>query len=102
MLGGRRGGHPRKLVVTGGPCPAPPCPLRSQGTLIGRSPDALVLGDDYASGRHARIFGRKGRWLVGDLGSTNGTFVDAGIRSHPLEVGDDAFAHRADRGRLAR
>jgi pSer/pThr/pTyr-binding forkhead associated (FHA) protein len=35
-----------------------------------------VLTDDYASGRHARLFPQDGRWLIEDLGSTNGTFLD--------------------------
>jgi pSer/pThr/pTyr-binding forkhead associated (FHA) protein len=35
-----------------------------------------VLDDDYASGRHARVFPHEGGWWVEDLGSTNGTFVD--------------------------
>ena len=85
MLSGRR-----KLVVTEGPMSGTSLPLRSQGTLIGRSPEcALVLDDDYASGRHARIFEQEGRWLVEDLGSTNGTFVDNRriTAPTPLELG---------------
>lgn len=76
-LFGRRSPGARKLLVTGGPLAGTSLPLRAQGTLIGRSPEcALVLDDDYASGRHARIFESDGQWLVEDLGSTNGTFVD--------------------------
>ena len=33
------------------------------------------LEDDYASGRHARLFPQGSRWFLEDLGSTNGTFV---------------------------
>jgi pSer/pThr/pTyr-binding forkhead associated (FHA) protein len=77
LFSGRRSGLPRKLVVTAGPLSGTSLPLRSQGTLIGRSPEcALVLDDDYASGRHARIFEDDGQWVVEDLGSTNGTIVD--------------------------
>lgn len=73
----RRGSGARKLLVTEGPLSGTSLPLRAQGTLIGRSPEcALVLDDDYASGRHARIYESEGQWLVEDLGSTNGTFVD--------------------------
>lgn len=76
-LPGRRRSGPRKLVVTAGPLSGTNLPLRPQGTLIGRSPEcALVLDDDYASGRHARIFHDGTTWLVEDLRSTNGTWLD--------------------------
>jgi pSer/pThr/pTyr-binding forkhead associated (FHA) protein len=48
-------------------------------TTIGRADDNVVVldGDDYASGHHARVEGAlDGTWLV-DLGSTNGTYVNA-------------------------
>lgn len=76
FLGRGRSG-PRKLVVTAGSLTGTSLPLRAQGTLIGRTPEcALVLDDDYASGRHARIFQDDGQWYVEDLGSTNGTWLD--------------------------
>jgi hypothetical protein len=79
---------PTKLVVTAGPLAGTTLPLRPQGTLIGRSPEcALVLDDDYASGRHARIFqGDDGTWQVEDLRSTNGTFLGATRLTEPREV----------------
>ncbi len=44
--------------------------------LIGRTPDCtFVVGDDYASSRHARLFKRGAEWFVEDLDSRNGTFV---------------------------
>ena len=44
--------------------------------MFGRAQDAtVVLDDDYASGRHARLFPQGSRWFIEDLGSTNGTFV---------------------------
>jgi pSer/pThr/pTyr-binding forkhead associated (FHA) protein len=47
--------------------------------------------DDYLSQYHARIFPRDGAWLVEDLGSTNGTFLNDHKVTGPLEVhaGDD-------------
>ena len=62
--------------------------VRPAGTLIGRSPEcALVLDDDYASGRHARIFqDDDGTWRVEDLRSTNGTYLGATRLTEPREV----------------
>ncbi len=71
---GRAG--PTKLTVTAGPLAGTSLPLRESGILVGRSPEcALVLDDDYASGRHARIFFDGSQWLVEDLRSTNGTYL---------------------------
>ena len=83
---GRKG--PTRLVVTAGPLAGTTLPLRPAGTLIGRSPEcALVLDDDYASGRHARIFqADDGTWQVEDLRSTNGTFLGATRLTDPREV----------------
>ena len=82
----RRG--PTRLVVTAGPLSGTTLPLRPAGTLIGRSPEcALVLDDDYASGRHARIYEESdGRWMVEDLRSTNGTFLGSTRITEPREV----------------
>ena len=64
------------LVVTAGPLRGTTLPLGSTPVLIGRAPECtLVLDDDYASNRHARVFQRDGQWWVEDLGSTNGTLV---------------------------
>ncbi len=71
----RRGGP--NLVITAGPLAGTRIPLGDTEILIGRNPDSqLVLGDDFASGRHARIFPAQGGWGVEDLASTNGTFLD--------------------------
>ncbi len=67
---------PVTLVVLAGPLAGTTLNLHSSAVLIGRAPSCtLVLDDDYASGRHARIFPHDGRWFVEDLGSTNGSWL---------------------------
>ena len=46
----------------------------------------LVLTDNFASSRHARITNRGGQWYVVDLGSTNGTYLDQQRVQGPLLV----------------
>lgn len=82
--------EPRALVVTQGPLTGTTLDLTSQPIVIGRAQDAtLVINDDYASGRHARIYPDNGRWIVEDLGSTNGTYLGNQrlTRAVPLTVG---------------
>jgi len=70
-------GSPRVLVVTDGALKGSRLDLAQQQITLGRANDAtLVLNDDYASSRHARIFPQDGQWIVEDLGSTNGTYLD--------------------------
>ncbi len=83
--GGR--GEPQQLLVTGGPLSGTTLPLTEQQITIGRSNDAtLVLNDDYASSRHARLFPQDGQWIVEDLGSTNGTYLDRQKVTQPTPV----------------
>jgi pSer/pThr/pTyr-binding forkhead associated (FHA) protein len=84
----RRG--PTQLVVTEGGLAGTRIGLTGAPVLIGRANDStLVLTDDYASTRHARISLQDGMWIVEDLGSTNGTYL--GQRKldgpTPMEVG---------------
>jgi hypothetical protein len=68
---------PTRLVVTEGRLRGTSVPLHDSGALIGRNPEcSLVLTDDYASGRHLRIYPGSDAWYADDLGSTNGTLVD--------------------------
>lgn len=47
-----------------------------QPLLIGRSRGDLVLDDPLVSGAHCRIVTRQGRFVLQDLGSTNGSMVN--------------------------
>lgn len=83
-------GGPTQLVVTEGGLTGTRIGLTGAPVLIGRANDStLVLEDDYASTRHARISFQDNMWVVEDLGSTNGTYlgqrkVDGPV---PMEVG---------------
>src|SRR5690242_1314445 len=80
-------GTPRFLVVTEGGLQGVSIDLADQQITMGRANDAtLVLNDDYASSRHARIFPQDGQWIVEDLGSTNGTYLDRQKVTRPTPV----------------
>ncbi len=84
----RGGGKaPRQLVVTHGALAGTRISLDGRPIMIGRADDStLVLDDDYASTRHARISLRGTDWYVEDLGSTNGTYLDRAKVTAPLRV----------------
>jgi pSer/pThr/pTyr-binding forkhead associated (FHA) protein len=80
-------GSPRVLVVTAGALNGTSVDLSQHQITLGRANDAtLVLNDDYASSRHARIFPQDGQWIVEDLGSTNGTYLDRQKVTRPTPV----------------
>jgi len=88
----QRGGRsarstPQHLLVTAGSLAGTTLNLADQQITIGRANDAtLVLHDDYASTRHARLFPQDGQWIVEDLGSTNGTYLDRQKVTQPTPV----------------
>ncbi len=76
--GRKRGrGEPRVLAIETGSQAGTRLALVDE-FRIGRAPDcALILNDDYVSGDHASLARQAdGRWVLTDLGSTNGTFVN--------------------------
>jgi pSer/pThr/pTyr-binding forkhead associated (FHA) protein len=92
------------LVIERGSSAGKQFPLSDQDANIGRwdadggvFPDVDLDTDDpeaKVSRRHARISVRDGQYLIEDLGSTNGTFVNRGHRlasgeRHPLKDGDE-------------
>jgi hypothetical protein len=65
--------------------------LNPHGTIIGRSPDCdVVIDSKEVSRRHMEIFWTpSNRWMVKDLGSSNGTFVNGKrVESCTIIVGD--------------
>ncbi len=59
---------------------------------LGRAPDNdIILGASSVSSHHARLELRGGRWILTDLGSTNGTFLEeTRLQAHiptPIPVG---------------
>jgi pSer/pThr/pTyr-binding forkhead associated (FHA) protein len=69
---------------------------------IGRSPQTdIPIEDQFASGRHARIYERGGQLYVEDMGSTNGTYLNGrrlGSREQlrvddRIRIGDTEFRY---------
>lgn len=82
-----KGKAPRHLVVTQGSLVGTSIGLADGPITIGRGNDStLVITDDYASNRHARLFLQDGRWYVEDLGSTNGTYLDRSRLTAPTPI----------------
>jgi len=80
--------------------------LGPAGMTIGRSPDnQLVVNDPQASSHHAQIYPDGQGYLLVDLGSTNGTFVnEQPLISHSprmlnagdvLRIGNTSFSYEA-------
>src|SRR3954447_13668252 len=83
----RKSAGPRKLVVIEGPLSRQSFALTGAPITIGRADDStLTLTDDYVSTRHARLVPRGDDWLVEDLGSTNGTYLDRQRVTGPTRV----------------
>lgn len=68
-------GRPQVIELTGSP------------VLFGRSPSCTVrLEDPYVSDDHARIYEDDGSWMVKDLKSTNGTFLNRVKVTSPSQI----------------
>lgn len=61
--------------------------LGGQTVLFGRSPSSTVrLDDPYVSDDHARIYQANGGWMIADLKSTNGTFLNRVKVTAPTQI----------------
>jgi DNA-binding NtrC family response regulator len=71
-------------------------PVTASGVLVGKDPTCdAPLDDPFVSTRHLRIEADGGRWILRDLGSTNGTFISGARVSRaelplgvPVQLGD--------------
>ena len=65
-------------------------PVMSENFTFGRDESCdMIISDHSASRRHAKIVRKENKWLLVDLGSTNGTWVnEEGIQIQPLSSGD--------------
>lgn len=92
-----------RLVITSGSKEGLELDLPAEQLTIGRSSDSgLVIRDDYTSTHHARLLKWPEGWVVQDLDSTNGTFLN-GVRvivpthipvNTPIKIGTTSFELR--------
>jgi pSer/pThr/pTyr-binding forkhead associated (FHA) protein len=78
---------PATLVVIDGPLQGMEIVLDRKEIRIGRAPNnEFVIEDDYASSQHARLQKTDDGWLLQDLNSTNGTYVDGARIGAPVSI----------------
>jgi pSer/pThr/pTyr-binding forkhead associated (FHA) protein len=79
-----------KLILKFGDRQMQECAVGTHPVTIGRLPDNMIVIDNPAvSGRHARVLREGNHYVVEDLRSTNGTFVnEKPIARHTLLEGD--------------
>lgn len=76
-----------RLVITSGPRQGTELPLARDPITIGRSSESgLVIRDDYTSTHHARLLLWNDEWMIQDLDSTNGTFLDGRRVTVPTQI----------------
>lgn len=68
---------PFRMIVRTGPNPGTKYDLTKEVTLLGRDvSNEIILGDSEISRQHSRLTRTPGGYVLEDLGSTNGTFVN--------------------------
>src|SRR5512132_2092073 len=66
-----------QLIMRSGPTPGAAYTLEGDQITIGRdSSNTITINDAEISRRHARLTYQGGKYVLEDLGSTNGTFVN--------------------------
>ena len=76
-----------RLVITSGPKAGTEIPLGSEPLTIGRSGESgLQIRDDYTSTHHVRLLLWNDEWVIQDLDSTNGTFLDGSRVTVPTQI----------------
>jgi len=66
-----------QLIMRSGPTPGAAFTLEGDQITVGRdSNNEIVINDAEVSRRHARLTFQGGKYVLEDLGSTNGTFVN--------------------------
>lgn len=81
--------QPARLIARYGPQPQREYALAMGATTIGRDAiNDIALDDTEISRRHARILFSGGRYILEDLGSTNGTFVNGVEIQTPTALAD--------------
>ncbi len=77
---------PKKAAIIEGPAKGKSLNLTNE-LIIGRADKChLILDDTYVSQVHARIFSKGDGFLVEDLGSTNGTYLNRRRITSPVEL----------------
>ena len=75
------------LVITSGPKQGTELELGREPLTIGRSGESgLIIRDDYTSTHHARLLLWNNEWMIQDLDSTNGTFLDGTRVTVPTQI----------------
>jgi pSer/pThr/pTyr-binding forkhead associated (FHA) protein len=80
-----------QLVIRSGAGAGKVFPLEKSEMHVGRDvTNELVISDEKVSRRHARLYTEGDQYVVEDLGSTNGTFINGARLSGPhlLRVGE--------------
>lgn len=84
------------LLVLQGPDKGRRFELPDAPALVGRDSRSLPLSDNTVSRRHCDLIPVDGEWMVRDLGSANGTYVNGGrvLNNAPLKIGDQVRVGR--------